>query len=118
MAVSQTHKRAQAEAAGRNGRKEVPLSGGRRLDAATKRLAVEVELSGRGERLKTAASRLKSSGKPTRVLVVPHKDIPKAGAAMKTVGVSGTVRNLTGSTRVSVSPGRPSKASDGRTSRR
>ena len=118
MTVSQTHKRAQARAAGPKGKTEVAISRGRRLDATTARSATEIELSGSAQRLKTAASRLKSSGKSSKVLVVPQKDLTKAGAAMRSVGVKGTVRNLTGSKRVSVSPSRANKPASGRTTRR
>ena len=118
MPESETHKAVKTRAAGKTGKTEVALPSGRKLDAATGKYAVEVELSGSTRRLKTAASRLKASGKPGRVLVVPQKDISKATDAMNTVGTRGTVRNLTGSKRVSVAPSRPSRASSGRPSER
>jgi len=96
MSEGKSHKAAKSRAAGRSGRIEVPLSGGRRLDAATLKRATEVERSGNQKALEKAAGRLKSSGKPQRVLQVPEKDMGKAGKAMRRRGVSGTVKNMGG----------------------
>ncbi len=96
MPERKTHKLAKSKAAGKSGQTEVKISGGRRLDAATNKSAIEVETSGSKQRLEKAASRLKSSGKSQHILVVPQKDMSKARQAMRTTGVSGTVRNLTG----------------------
>ncbi len=52
MAESQSHKRAKAKAAGKSGTTEKPLSGNRRLDAATAKKATEVERSGTGGTVK------------------------------------------------------------------
>ncbi len=102
MAESQSHKRAKAKAAGKSGTTEKPLSGNRRLDAATAKKATEVERSGTAEGLKKAAQRLKSSRKPQKVLQVPQKDMDAAAQAMKKVGIGGTVRNLGGTKGLSV----------------
>ncbi len=121
MPEGQSHKRAKSKAAGKTGRTEVKISGGRRLDAATQRRAVEVETSGSIQRLGKAASRLKDSRRSQHVLVVPERDFPKARQAMKRVGVSGTLRNLTGTKRASVSVHKGSKraaSSRGKSSRR
>jgi hypothetical protein len=83
--------------AGSKAQKEVPVRGGR-LDAATQRRAIEVETSGSPTRLTHAAQKLKASGKPTRVLVVPHRDMKKAADAMERVGTTGAVKNLSGTT--------------------
>ena len=96
MAESQSHKRAKAKAAGKSGTTEKPLSGNRRLDAATAKKATEVERSGTAEGLKKAAQRLKSSRKSQKVLQVPQKDMDAAAQAMKKVGIGGTVKNLGG----------------------
>lgn len=96
MAEKPTQKRVVAREAGPKGRKEAPVRGGGRLDAATQRRAIEVEISGAPSRLRQAARRLSASGKPQRVLVVPQTDFPKAREAMRRAGVSGTLRNLTG----------------------
>ena len=66
------------------------------MDMATERQAIEIERSGSMERLREAARRLKMSGKPQKVLRVPQKDMAKAARAMKDIGVSGTVKNLSG----------------------
>lgn len=91
MSESNSHKRAKSKAAGNSGKKEVPISGNRRLDASTSKKAIEIERGGTQQSLVTAAHRLKSSGKLQKVLQVPQKDMVTAAAAMKKVGVSGTV---------------------------
>jgi len=85
------------------------LPSGKRLDAATKRKAIEVERSSSSAGLEAAARRLKESRKSQKVLKVPHKDMKKAVEAMKKIGVDGTVKNLSNTKRVSV---RPKKSSD------
>lgn len=102
MAESQSHKRAKSKAAGRSGRTEAPLSRGRRLDAATRKTATEVERSGSYKGLAAAARRLRDSGKPKKVLQVPHKDMSKATTALRKAGVSGTVKNMGGTKRTHV----------------
>ncbi len=103
MSESESHKRAKAKAAGKRGKTEVPLRGGRRLDAATKRKATEVERSGTEAALRKAARRLRDSGKSQKILQVPQPDMDAAAAAMRSTGVSGTVKNLSGTKRRSVS---------------
>ena len=102
MAKSPSHKRAQAKAAGKAGRTEVPLKGNRRLDARTRKRATEVERSGNPSRLEAAAQRLRDSRAPQKVLLVPQKDMTRAAAAMKKVGVGGSVKNMGGTKRRSV----------------
>jgi len=102
MAETSSHKRAKGRAAGKSGKTEVPLSGGRRLDAARRKTATEIERSGTVGGLKKAARRLKSSRKPQKVLQVPQKDMSKATQAMREVGVGGTVKNMAGTKRISV----------------
>lgn len=102
MAESQSHKRAKRKAAGKSGQTEVRLSRNRRLDAATKKRATEVERSGTAQGLRKAAQRLKDSGKKQKVLQVPQKDMPKAAKAMQDVSVPGTVKNMGGTKRRSV----------------
>lgn len=102
MSESKSHKLAKTKAAGKAGKTEVPLSGNRRLDAATRVKASEVERSGSKAGLEKAAQRLKDSGRKQKVLQVPQKDIPKAVDAMKKKGVKGTVKNMGGTKRVSV----------------
>lgn len=102
MGKSESHKRAQAKAAGETGKTEVPISGNRRLDAKSGNRATEVERSGSSEGLAKAASRLKASGARQNVLQVPQADMPKAVEAMKKAGVHGTVKNMGGTKRRSV----------------
>lgn len=106
MSESPTHKRAKSQAAGKTGQTEVPLPGGKRLDARTKSTATEVERSGMTQGLEKAARRLKQSGAPRKVLQVPQKDMTKAAAAMKKVGTGGTVKNMGGTKRRSVPKGK------------
>ena len=104
MAESTSHKTIKNQAAGLLGKTEVPLGGGRRLDALTSRgTATEVERGGSTARLEAAVERLKDSGAPRKVLQVPHTDIPKAIDAMKDARVAGTVKNLGGTKSVQVS---------------
>ncbi len=102
MAESNAHRRAKSKAAGKSGKTEAPLKGGRRLDAQTKNRATEIERSGEKQKLVKAAQRLKDSKKPQKVLQVPQKDMPEAIEAMKTKEVSGTVKNMSGTKRRSV----------------
>lgn len=102
MSESTSHKKAKYKAAGKNGQTEVPISRKRRLDAATKTKATEVERSGNSAGLEKAAQRLKDSRKSQRVLQVPQKDMSKAVSAMKKKKVSGTVKNMSGTKRISV----------------
>ena len=102
MSETKSHKQAKNKAAGASGTTEKPLSGGRRLDAATQKRATEVERSGSSQRLEEAASRLKSSRKPQKVLQVPQHDMGDAAKAMKKVGVKGSVKNMSGTKRKSV----------------
>jgi hypothetical protein len=110
VAEKSTHKRTVAREAGPKGHKEVPVRGGR-LDAATQRRAIEVETSGSPARLRHATQKLKASGRPQHVLVVPERDMPKATEAMRRARVTGTVRNLSGtrSQRVAAPKAPPSR---------
>jgi hypothetical protein len=114
MPKKSTHERAKAQAAGKTGRKEVPIKGGRRIDAMTKNKATEVERGG-PKQLEKAARRLKASGKPQRVLTVPTRSMPKARTAMRKVGVTGTVRNLAGTRRSHVPQSSNSRTSSRKT---
>ena len=102
MAESQSHNRAKSKAAGKSGKTEVQIKGGRRLDAQSKTKATEIERSGNKARLGAAAQRLKDSRKPQKVLQVPQNDMDKAVEAMKAAGVKGTVKNMKGTKRKSV----------------
>ena len=104
MAEKRAHRRAKRKAAGRGGKTEVRLRGGQRLDALTKGggRATEVELSGAKAGLEKAAMRLKKAGTRQKILQVPQEDVPAALAALRKVGISGTVKNMGGTRRWSV----------------
>ena len=97
MAESASHKNAKAKAPGKS---EVPISHGRRLDSATKKTATEIERN--RQNIPKAVERLKDSRRPRKVLQVPHKDLKAAVQAMKQKRVGGTVKNLSGTKRISV----------------
>ena len=97
MSESISHKNYKSKAPGQN---EVHISKGRRLDSATDTTATEIERN--KQNIPKAVQRLKDSGRPRKVLQVPQKDLKDAVQIMKQKGVSGTVKNLTGTKRVSV----------------
>ena len=97
MSESQSHKRAKAKAPGKT---EVPISQNRRLDSATKKTATEIERN--SQNLGKAVDRLKDSRRSRKVLQVPQKDMSNATKAMRQKGVGGTVKNLSGTKRISV----------------
>lgn len=104
MSESKSHNTAKNKAAGENGQTEAPLPKNRRLDAITEngKRATEVERSGNLALLEKAARRLAASGAPQKVLQVPQNDMPEAAAAMRKVGVPGTVKNLSSTKTLSV----------------
>ena len=100
MSESSSHRRAKNQAAGKNGQTEVPLPGGRRLDARTPTgRAIEIERGGTTVGLQAAARRLRDADASQRVLQVPQQDMNAAAAAMRTVSVHGTVKNMAGTRR-------------------
>lgn len=103
MSETESHKRAKAKAAGKSGKTEKPISGNRFLDAVTAKKATEIERSGSMSSLEKAAKRLKDSRKKQKILQIPQKDMVKATEAMIKVGTSGTVKNMSGTKRRSVS---------------
>jgi hypothetical protein len=103
MSETQSHRRAKAQAAGRNGDTEVPLPPGRRLDALSEHgRATEIERSGAKATLEAAARRLRDSTASQRVLQVPQPDMQAAAAAMRKIGVHGTVKNMSGTRKRSI----------------
>ena len=77
MSESQSHKRAKAKAPGRT---EVKISRQRRLDSATAKTATEIERN--RQNINKAVSRLRDSGRPRKVLQVPHHLLGEGVAAM------------------------------------
>ena len=103
MTETPSHRRAKAQAAGRQGETEVPLRGGQRLDALSAHgRATEIERSDNPAALKQAACRLLAANASQRVLKVPQPNMPAAAAAMRKVGAHGTVTNMGGTKRRSV----------------
>jgi hypothetical protein len=103
MSESPSHQRAKIRAAGRSGHTEVPLPGNGRLDAKTASgRATEIERSGTTAGLVAAARRLRAARASQHVLQVPQPDMDAATAAMRKVGVHGTVKNMAGTQRRSV----------------
>lgn len=98
--ATESHKRAQRKAAGKNGRREVPLNSGKKLDALSPSgRATEVERGHTRSRLDLAAQRLKEAkrqGAKQATLRVPQSDMRKATEAMRRKNVTGTVSNLGG----------------------
>lgn len=101
MTESNRHKQLKRQAAGASGRTEVQIRG-HIFDAVTPRKATEIQLTITPSELRKAAVRLKASGRPQKVLQVPNNSMAKAKEAMRKVGVSGTVKNLSGTRRSSV----------------
>ncbi len=102
MSESTTHKTLKGKAVGDTGKVEVKLPSGKRIDVVTKGRAYEIERSDSIKSLKSAAKRLKESGKAQKVLQVPQKNFSTAQKAMKEVGITGTIKNLSGTKRVFV----------------
>jgi hypothetical protein len=96
MAESQSHLRAKGKAPGKT---EVRVRGGR-LDSATPKTATQVERN--RSSLPTSVARLKSSGRPQKVLQVPQHLMKDAAAEMRRQNVPGTVKNMGGTKRRSV----------------
>jgi hypothetical protein len=103
MSETPSHKRAKSVAAGPAGKTEVPLPRNRRLDALSPSgRATEIERSGSKSGLQAAARRLRDAAASQRVLQVPQKDMPAAAAAMRKVGIHGTVKNMTATKKRSI----------------
>ncbi len=93
MPESSKHRRIKGTEAGKSGKTETPLPGGKILDARTARKAVEVQTTVTPQELLKAAKRLRASGRPQKVLVVPKpKHVGEAAKAMRQAKVSGTAR--------------------------
>ena len=90
MPESRSHKRAKGPAR----RTEVPISGGRRLDAKRGKYAIEVERSGSPQRIVKAISRLKTQTSSKKILRVPQSDMKKTVSIAKKGGVKLSVTNL------------------------
>ena len=102
MLEIETQREAQRQAVEPNGLNDIILKRGRQPSAASTHRATEIERSGDPERIRLAALRLKNSERPQKVLQVPHSHVPLAAYTMWNLGMSGTVKNLSGTKTVRV----------------
>ncbi len=113
MSPSRKHEAIKKKEAGTKGKQEVPVvRGGKlvRVDVMKKRKAIEVQTTATSGGLLKAAKRLKSTGKPEKVLVVPNpEDVPKAAKALRKAKTGGTARTPDKKTKITVS--RPKRKS-------
>ncbi len=90
MAESRSHKQGKGNAK----KTEVPISGGRRLDAIRGNNAIEVERSGSTQGISAALSRLKTQVNKNKILRVPQPDMKKATSLARAGGMNVTITNL------------------------
>lgn len=95
MVESRSHKRGKGSAA----RKEVPISGGRRLDAIRGHAAIEVERGGTPGTIDQALSRLRTQTNMQKILRVPQPDMNLAVGRARQKNMNVTVTNLAKSKR-------------------
>jgi len=94
MGESPRHKSLKAQAAGPGGKTEVPLPGGKKLDALSKRnIATEVERGGTTGAIRKAIDRLEAHNGP-KVLKVPQTDMPLAEKVAKEKRTHLTISNM------------------------
>ena len=109
MSPSRKHEAIKRREAGRTGKPEHWVRG-KRIDVVKKGKAIEVQTTVTSEGLLKAAKRLKSSGRPQRVLVVPKpEDVPKAARALRKAKTGGTARTPDKKAKIQVS--RPKRKS-------
>ena len=90
MSESRSHKKGKGNAA----RTEVPISGGRRLDAIRGTTAIEVERGGTPRKIDQALSRLSTQANKQKILRVPQSDMNLAVERAKQKNMNVTVTNL------------------------
>jgi hypothetical protein len=90
MSESRSHKQGKGNAA----RTEVPISGGRRLDAIRGTTAIEVERGGTPSKIDQALSRLSTQANKQKILRVPQSDMDLAVERAKQKNMNVTVTNL------------------------
>ncbi|MDI6775896.1 MAG: hypothetical protein QMD03_01415 [Syntrophales bacterium] len=90
MVESRSHKRGKGSAS----RTEVPIGGGKRLDAKRGHYAIEVERGGTSLAINKALDRLKTQKSSSKILRVPQNDIDKAVGLAKEKGMNVTITNL------------------------
>ncbi|MCD6412862.1 MAG: hypothetical protein J7L54_01790 [Elusimicrobia bacterium] len=94
MRRRQRHRIITGQVAGKKGKREVPISGGRRLDVRKGRRATEVERSGNPASIKKALNRLKTQKNFKKELLVPQKDLNKAKDIAQKLKVNVLIQNL------------------------
>ena len=95
---SRRHYELQQKFAGKKGKIEVPIVIGRkkmRRDVMTPKKVIEIERSGKPERIAQALLRLQKSRKPHKILKVPTRDLRKA-AKIRGKRKNITISNLSG----------------------
>jgi hypothetical protein len=92
MAKKRIHRKHQRKAAGRRGQIEVHINGF--LDVKTPKKAIEIERTGKSERIEKALHRLAKVEKPHKILKVPNKDLPKACRIARMKKQKVTISNL------------------------
>jgi hypothetical protein len=102
MSIASSRAQARQREGGATVQTDSDVKQGHRGDAASTRRATVIERSGDPERIRLATLRLKDSGRPQKILQVPHSYIPLAAFTMWSSGVSGTVKNLSGTKTVRV----------------
>jgi len=90
MVESRSHEQGKGSAL----RKEVPISGGRRLDAIRGHFAIEVERYGTPEKVDQALSRLRTQSNKQKILRVPQSDMDLAVERARRKDMNVTVTNL------------------------
>jgi hypothetical protein len=94
MTESRSHKKGKTGA-----KKEVSISGGRRLDSIRGNTAIEVERSGTTQGINKALSRLTTQKNKSKLLKVHQNDMEKAVDLAKKKDMNVTVSNLGGTKR-------------------
>jgi len=89
-----THRKHQKRAAGRSGQTEVYINGF--LDVRTRKKAIEIERTGKSERIERALQRLAKVKKPHKILKVPNEDLTKACRIARKRRQKVTISNLSG----------------------
>lgn len=93
---SRSHKKGKGNAT----QQEVPIPGGRRLDAIRGKTAIEVERGGTPQSINKALSRLGTQISKNKILRVPQPDINKAVELAQKKDMNVTVTNLSKTKRV------------------
>jgi len=94
MVRSKRHRQLQRKLAGGKGKIEVPIRGGRRVDAQKERKVSEIERSGDPERIRQAIRRLHAKKTFKKELLVRDADLDKAKEIAQKEKGKLTIQNL------------------------